>query len=313
MSEINARKPVKPDYKPKISTDFPFVSKYVDVLGSKMHFIDEGQGDPIVFLHGNPTSSYLWRNIIPYLKPQGRVIAVDLIGMGKSGKPDIDYQFEDHARYLEEFFEIMKLKNITLVIHDWGSVLGMHYASFHEDNVKGIAFMEAFVPPNVPFPSYEAMGRIAPVFKKMRDPETGPEMIINQNAFIERILPGSVMRDLTEEEHDYYRAPFTESKSRKPIYLFPNEVPIAGEPARTQQIIENYSNWMLETDMPFLHIYASPGSFNPPSVAQWLAENIKNIETSFIGGGLHYIQEDQPEAIGRAIADWHRRLSGGGQ
>ncbi len=308
MSEPTVTKPVKPSYDPVISADFPFESRFIDVFGSKMHFIDEGEGDTILFLHGNPTSSYLWRNIIPYLKPQGRVIAVDLIGLGKSDKPDIDYRFKDHSRYLEKFIELMGLKNITLVIHDWGSVLGLHYASRHENNVKGVAFMEAFVPPNVPFSSYESMGRIAPVFKKMRDPDVGPEMIMDCNVFIEGILPGSIMRELTEVEHDYYRAPFPDPKSRKPVYVFPNEIPIAREPEGTAKIIEDYSKWMLKTDMPFLHVYTSPGSFNPPSVAEWLAFHVKNMETSFVGGGLHYIQEDQPEAIGRAIADWRRRL-----
>lgn len=308
MSEPIAQKPVKPGYDPQISGAFPFESKFMDVLGSKMHFIDEGEGDPILFLHGNPTSSYLWRNIIPFLRPQGRVIAVDLIGLGKSDKPDIDYRFQDHSRYLEKFIELLGLKNITFVIHDWGSVLGLHYASRYEENVRGVAFMEAFVPPNVPFASYNSMGRIAPLFQKMRDPEVGPDMILEQNFFIERILPGSVIRNLSEAEHNYYRAPFVDVKSRKPTYVFPNEVPIAGEPADTHKVIVDYSKWMLETNIAFLHIYASPGSFNPPAVAEWLASHIKNIETSFVGGGLHYIQEDQPEAIGRAIADWHRRL-----
>ncbi len=298
----------KPKYEQEISALFPYESKFAKVLGAKMHYVEEGNGDPILLLHGNPTSSYLWRNIIPYLKSRGRVIAVDLIGMGKSDKPDIDYYFTDHTDYLEAFIEELGLKNVTLVIHDWGSALGMHYASRHEGNIKGVAFMEPIVPPAAPFPSYDAM-RIGAIFKVMRDPKTGPKMLMDENAFIERILPGGVMRDLTEEELDAYRAPFKSRESRKPIWRWPNEVPIGGEPVSTTQIVENYSRWMLGTDTPFLLLYVSPGSLLPLSSVDWLTENLNNIETVFVGGGLHYIQEDQPEFIGRAIADWLRRRS----
>lgn len=293
-----------------ISDAFPFASKYVDVLGSRMHYIDEGSGDPILFLHGNPTSMYLWRNVMPFLIGKGRVIAVDNIGFGQSDKPDIGYTYADHIRYIEGFIEALNLRNITLVIHDWGSALGLDYASRNAENVKGVAFMEAMVPPFVPVPSYEAMPPpMAEFFQTVRDPELGPELIIKQNFFIEGALPGSVIRRLSQATMDNYRAPFLDEATRKPILVWPNQIPIVGEPADVVQVVEAYSQWMLDTDMPFLHIYVSPGALNPPPVAEWLAENLNNIETIYVGQGIHFIQEDQPEAIGRAVADWYRRLN----
>lgn len=288
--------------------DFPYETRTIDVLDSTMAYVETGEGDPIVLLHGNPTWSYLWRNVIPYLEPHGRVIAVDLIGFGRSGQPDIDYTYADHRAYMDAFIEAMALEDITFVLHDWGSAIGLHHAARHPDNVAAVAFMEALVPPAYPIPSLEAMGDFGPVFRDLRTEGTGEKMVYDDHIFIEQILPGAVMRDLPPEVMDNYRAPFAgEDRTRKPILVFPRELPIGGEPADVVQELETYFAWMRETDTPFLHIYARPGALNPPSVADWLAENLKNIETAFVGEGLHYIQEDQPEAIGRALADWLRR------
>ncbi len=181
-----------------ISAAFPFESKYIDVLGSKMHYIDEGSGDPILFLHGNPTSSYLWRNIIPHVTSRGRCIAPDLIGQGKSDKPDIEYGFFDNVKYIEGFIEALGLQNITLVIHDWGSGLGLHYAMRNESNIKGIAMMEAIL---MSVPSWEAFPPdFEKMFKAFRTPDVGWDMLVNQNMFVEGVLPGAMVRDLTEEE-----------------------------------------------------------------------------------------------------------------
>ena len=293
-----------------ISAEFPFESRFVSVLDSRMHYVDEGEGDPILFLHGNPTSSYLWRNVIPHLQPQGRVIALDLIGMGRSDKPDIDYAYDDHLRYVEGFIEALELKNITLVIHDWGSALGFDYASRHEDNVVGIAFMEAIVPPFAPVPSYDAMGSMGGAFRAWRTPGTGEQMILEQNQFVEQVLPGAVARGLTEEEMAHYRAPYPDEASRKPTLVWPREVPIAGEPMRNVQMVQRYSAWMTGTEMPMIHLWAKPGALNPEPVAEWLVQNISHLESVFVGRGIHFIQEDQPEVIGRAIADWRRRNVG---
>ncbi|MCH8080663.1 MAG: haloalkane dehalogenase [Proteobacteria bacterium] len=299
--------PAKPQA-PEISADFPFKSHFVNVLGSQMHYVEEGEGDPILFIHGNPTSSYLWRNIIPFVSPHGRAIAIDLIGMGKSDKPDIDYIYADHIQYVEGFIEVLDLKNITLVIHDWGSALGFDYASRHPDNIKGIVFMESIVPPAFPA-SYEKMPPFfANFFQTLRDPEKGPEMVINQNTFVEDILPNMVTsRDLTEVEMNAYRAPYLEPESRKPLLVWPNQVPIDGEPADVVDVVNAYNEWLFSTDIPKLHIYASPGALNPPELVDFLKQHLKNYETAYIGLGTHFIQEDQPEAIGRAISDWYRR------
>ena len=291
-----------------ISGDFPFESNFVNVLGSSMHYIDEGAGDPILFLHGNPTSSYLWRNVIPFVIPRGRVIALDNIGFGKSGKPDIGYTFDDHVKYLEEFISALDLHNITLVIHDWGSI-GFEYARRNPGNIKALAFMEALVPPASPLPSFDVMPpQIREVFQALRDPTQGPEMVIRQNFFIEQMLPGSIVRTLSELEMDAYREPFLDPESRKPILVWPNEVPIGGVPERTTKAITEYGKWLNETELPKLLIYVSPGLIIPPQVAEILTQTMKNIETVYVGQGIHFIQEDHPEAIGRAIADWYRRL-----
>ena len=291
-----------------LSPEFPFESKFVEVLGSRMHYIDEGEGDPILFLHGNPTSSYLWRNVIPFVQPMGRVIAVDNIGFGRSDKPDLDYTFADHSRHIEGFVDALGLQNITLVLHDWGSVLGLDYARRNEDRVKAVAFMEALVPPAFPMQSYKDFGSYEETFRGFRDPVKGPEMIVEQNVFIEGLMPGAILRPLSEAEMTAYRAPFLEPASRKPILVWPNELPIEGEPQRNVEIITAIGEWLGASATPKLLQYASPGAIVTPETANWAAANYRNLETQFIGYGLHYVQEDNPEAIGRGIADWMRRL-----
>jgi haloalkane dehalogenase len=289
-----------------ISTDFPFESKYIEVEGSQIHYIEEGAGDPVLFLHGNPTSSYLWRNIIPHVSPAARCIAMDLIGMGKSDKPDIEYRFEDHARYVDGFISAMGLEGITLVIHDWGSALGIYYARRNEGNVKGIAFMEAIL---MPFPPLDPSTDMGKTFIAFRTPEVGWDMIVNQNFFVEQILPGMVMRGLTDEEMEAYRAPFTAPESRKPVWRWPNEIPIEGEPANVNEIIQSSNKWLIGTDLPKLLFYGTPGAILNENMVKWCVGNLKNLTTVDIGPGLHYIQEDNPHLIGEELAKWHEGLS----
>lgn len=295
---------------PVISADFPYESKWVEVEGTKMHYVETGEGDPVLFIHGNPTSSYLWRNILPHVAPQARAIAVDLVGFGKSGKPDIDYTFEDQYRHMNAFIEALGLTNLTLVVHDWGSAVGLHYAHMHEGNIKGLAFMESQLPPALPAASVEAMGTGGDM-SNIRDPEIAPKFLVEQNGFIEVIVPSLVVRELTKPEMDAYRAPFIEKASRKPILVLPLEIPIAGEPKFAWDAVGGYGQWLQETPIPKLHIYVSPGVINPPSLVAWLAARAPNYESVYVGQGLHYIQEDHPEAIGRALADWYRRIDRG--
>ena len=284
-----------------ISADFPYGSKYIDLYGSKIHYIDEGTGEPILFLHGNPTSSYLWRNIIPFLTSMARCIAPDLIGMGKSDKPDLEYRFFDHVKYAEGFIEKMGLENITLVIHDWGSALGLHYAMRHEDKIKGIAFMEAILMPL----SWETFPPdFKEVFQAIRTPEVGWDMIMNKNIFIEQILPGAVVRKLSEEEMNHYREPFKEPGSRKPTWRWPNEVPIDGVPPDVTAVVETYNQWLQQSDLPKLLFYATPGGIVPAPAVEWCKQRLKNLKTVDIGQGIHFLQEDNPHLIGSELAKW---------
>jgi len=288
-----------------ISSDFPFKSNYIDIHGSNIHYIDEGEGDPVLFLHGNPTSSYLWRNIIPHLTSSARCIAPDLIGMGKSDKPDIEYRFVDHSKYVEGFIDKMGLKNITLVIHDWGSALGFHYATRHENNIKGIAFMEAIIKPATweEFPKDFKMG-----FKLFRTPLIGWLMIAGMNIFVEQILPKAIVRSLTEKEKNYYREPFKRISYRTPLWRWPNEIPIDGHPADTSEIVQNYNKKLQESDLPKLLFYAHPGGLITSAMVEWCQQNLKNLRTIDIGEGIHYLQEDNPHLIGSELAAWYDSL-----
>jgi len=287
-----------------ISADFPFTSHYVDVNGSKIHYVDEGSGDPILFLHGQPTSSYLWRNIIPYAAKVGRAISMDLIGFGKSDKPDIEYRFFDHVRYVEGFIEALGLKNITLVIHDWGSALGFHYAMRNEDNIKGIAFMEALLSTW----RYEDMSEQNVQFFEMVRGENSRELLVDQNFFIEKVIPMAVVRDLSDEGMDDYREPFVDPASREPVWRWPQEVPIDGEPADVHAAVTEYAAKLEASDVPKLLLYAQPGMITLEPVVEWAKANLKNLTAVDIGPGAHYIQEDNPHAIGSELVKWYGSL-----
>ena len=290
----------------EISSAFPFESNFVEVAGSKIHYVAEGDGDPILFLHGQPTSSYLWRNIIPHLTGSGRCIAPDLIGFGKSDKPDIEYRFFDHAKYVEGFIAALNLKNITLVIHDWGSGLGLHYAMRNESNIKGVAMMEAII---APIPSWDDFPQdFQQMFRGFRTPEVGWDMLVNQNMFVEVVLPNSVVRGLTEEEMKAYREPFLDPASRKPVWRWPNELPIAGEPADVAEAVASYGAKLARSSLPKLLFYGTPGAIMPPPVVESCKANWSNLETVDIGPGIHFLQEDNPHLIGEKTAEWYARL-----
>jgi haloalkane dehalogenase len=288
----------------EISAAFPYPSHFVEVHGSNIHHVDEGSGEPILFLHGNPTSSYLWRNVIPHVRPLARCIAPDLIGMGKSDKPDIEYRFFDHVRYVEGFIARLGLRNLTLVGHDWGSALAFHYAMRHEENVKGLAFMEAIL---LPVPSWEASRpEFRALFQAFRTPEVGWDLIVNKNVFIEQVLPRATVRQLSEAEMDSYREPFREPGSRRPLWRWPNELPIAGEPPEVVAAVEAYNRWLQQSDLPKLLFYGTPGAFIQAPAVAWCQEHLKNLKTVDIGPGIHYLQEDNPHLIGSELANWYR-------
>jgi haloalkane dehalogenase len=275
-------------------------TKRVQVLGSEMSYIEAGEGPVVLFQHGNPTSSYLWRNVIPHVAPHARCIAPDLIGMGSSDKPDLSYRIEDHARYFEAFIEALDLDDVVFVLHDWGSALGLDWARRHQDRVRGLALMEFIWP----MPTWLDFHRdAADAFRGFRS-EHGRELLIDQNSFIEGILPGGVVRALTDEEMTVYREPFLDPASREPIYRFPNELPIAGAPSDVWAMVEAYHAWLLDTDIPKLFFWAEPGALISPERAAWLRDRLKACTSVPLGAGRHYVQEDHADLIGRQIAEW---------
>ncbi|PLX32995.1 MAG: haloalkane dehalogenase [Ignavibacteria bacterium] len=289
----------------EISSAFPFSSKYVEVDGQRMHYIDEGEGDPVLFLHGNPTSSYLWRNIIPHVAQHRRCIAPDLIGMGKSDKPKLAYRFADHYPFIEGFVRALDLKNLTLALHDWGSGLGFHYFATHTENVRGIAFMEALVRPASwsAFPKDFRMG-----FKLMRTPGLGWFMVSVMNVFVKKILPSATVRQLSSEERRIYAAPFPTVGSRKPVRQWPCEIPIDGEPGDMHRLISEYSKKLQESTVPKMLFYAHPGGIINAETVAWCKEVLPNLKAVDIGNGIHYLQEDNPHLIGRELATWIAEL-----
>lgn len=282
--------------------------KTVSVNGRTMAYVEMGAGDPVVFLHGNPTSSYLWRNIMPHVSDRARCIAPDLIGMGDSDKlPDSGpdrYTFVEHREYLDGFFEAMGLTaNVTLVIHDWGSALGFDWARRHADAVRGIAYMEALVRP-VEWSEWNEAAR--PVFEGFRSP-AGEGMVLEKNIFVERVLPGSVLRGLSDAEMAVYRRPFAEpGEDRRPTLTWPRQIPIGGEPTDVVAIAQDYADWLAETDIPKLFVNAEPGAILIGAQREF-CRGWKN-QTEVMVAGSHFIQEDSPREIGAALADWYGGL-----
>jgi haloalkane dehalogenase len=288
-----------------ISAADPYRRRRVRVLDSEMAYVDTGSGDPVVFLHGNPTSSYLWRNVIPHVESAARCLAPDLIGMGESGKASGgSYRFRDHARYLDAWFDALELTgNVTLVVHDWGSALGFDWAERHRSSVRGLVYMEALVQP-LTWAQWPERGR--QVFQALRSP-AGEEMVLEKNVFVERILPASVLRGLTDEEVTVYRRPYREpGESRRPTLTWPREIPIDGEPADVVATVARYARWLAESSVAKLFVNAEPGAILTGSQRE-LCRRWPNQDEITVDGS-HFVQEDAPEAIGRAIAAFLSRI-----
>ena len=289
----------------QVSAKNPYARHRINAGGVEMAYIDAGQGDPIVFLHGNPTSSYLWRNVIPRLEPSGRCLAPDLAGMGDSAKTaDGSYRFADHSRYLDRWFgAVIPEGQVTLVVHDWGSALGFHWARRHPDRIKGLAYMEAIVQP-LTWAGWPEQAR--QVFQGFRSP-AGEEMVLERNLFVERVLPGSVLRGLTEEEMAVYRRPYLEpGESRRPTLTWPREIPIEGQPADVAEIVADYGQWLSKSDVPKLFVNADPGAILTGPQREFCRSWPNQREVTV--RGRHFIQEDSPDEIGAAIAEWHSSL-----
>jgi haloalkane dehalogenase len=276
-------------------------SHYADVLGSKMHYIEDGSGDPILFLHGMPASSYSWRNLIPYLSTLGRCIAVDLIGMGQSDKPDLQYTIEDHIKYVEKFIETLKLKNVTLVMHGWGSIVGFHYAMNHEANCKGLAFYESYLRPfngdNVSLPYQEQIAFLD-------EQKDIAEMVLNTTYFVDNILPQSMMRPLTEEEMAHYRSPFLSKDAGKPLNQYLREMPRSHGKGPVDKLIAAYSTKLTKSQLPKLMLYSIPGFITTMATAIWAKDHLPNVELVDVGEELHFAQESNPYLMAETISVW---------
>ncbi len=290
----------------EISAAFPFESKYVDVFGSKMHYIEEGEGDPIVFLHGIPTSSYLWRNVIPHLSKSARCIAVDLIGMGKSEKPDLEYSIFEHIKYVEAFIESLKLKNVTLVLHAWGSVIGFDYAMRHQDNLKALAFMEAHVRAAIDWDMVSLP--VQELASVLDSKDNGYDVIMNSNYYVNKVMPSGVLRRLSEEEMEHYREPFATPGSCKPIWQYLQELPLGDDNNDVVKLIDNYSKALCASPVPKLMLYAVPGFITTIDTVKWARDHLSNLELVDIGDALHYAQESNPQRIGEELATWYESL-----
>ncbi len=282
-----------------IPSDDPYERRRIQVLDSEMASVDTGAGDPIVFLHGNPTSSYLWRHVIPHVAEQGRCLAPDLIGMGESGKaPGGSYRFVDHARYLDAWFDAVGVgRNVTLVLHDWGSALGFHWAARHPERVSALVYMEAIVRP-LRWPEWPENAR--GIFQAMRSP-AGESLILDKNVFVERILPASVIRPLGEAEMDVYRRPWLEpGESRRPMLTWPREIPVDGQPPDVVAVVEAYGRWLAASPVPKLFVNADPGSILVGAQREFCRTWPNQREVTV--AGRHFVQEDSPAEIGAAIA-----------
>ena len=280
----------------------------ISINNKNIAYAESGSGDPIIFLHGNPTSSYLWRNITPHLESQGRCICIDLIGMGDSDKldnPDENsYQFEEHYHYVNAAIEsLTNGENTTFVIHDWGSALGFNWCYHNPDSVKGIAYMEAIVKEM----TWEDWGDEAKgIFQGFRS-DAGESLVLEKNYFVERVLPGSIIRRLSDEEIEEYRRPFLNpGEDRRPTLSWPREIPIEGQPANVCKIVNQYAEWMQTNDIPKLFINAEPGAITTGRIRDF-CRSWKN-QTEVTVKGIHFIQEDSPDDIGKAISTWYKNI-----
>ena len=283
--------------------------KTVAVNGKTMSYVEMGEGEPIIFQHGNPPSSYLWRNIMPHLADQGRCIAIDLIGMGDSDKledsgPD-RYTLLEHRDYWEGALDALGVSNnVTLVIHDWGSALGFDWANRHRESVMGIAYMEGIVRP-VSWDDWPEAAR--GVFQGFRSP-AGEEMVLEKNVFVERVLPGSIIRDLTEDEMAVYRRPYTNpGEDRRPTLTWPRQIPIEDEPAEVRELVQSYADWLSQSEVQKLFINAEPGAILIGPQREFCRSWPNQKEVTVAGN--HFLQEDSPDEIGQAIAEWRKEIN----
>lgn len=281
-------------------------SKFIEIKGSKLHYLESGSGEPMLFLHGMPTWSYVWRNIIPQVDEVARCIAPDLIGMGLSDKPDIDYRIFDHIDYIEAFVEQLDLRDITLVLHGWGSVVGFEIARRHPDRIKAIAFYESHVRAVT---NWDMLALPVQQFAALlQRPGASYRAIVKQNYLIRKLLPSGVIRSLSDAEKAAYEEPFNTEESRKPLWQYVQDLPLGDGPADVVELINGYSNWLKQTDIPKLMMYAVPGFITTMDTVTWARDNFKNLSLVSLDDALHFAQETAPEQFSMTLKEWYLGL-----
>lgn len=298
---------MEPTKSNSISADFPYESKFASVLGSNIHYIDEGQGNPILFIHGMPTSNYLWRNIVPILSPYARCIAPDLIGMGKSDLPNIDYRVFDHIDYIEAFINELNLTDITFVLHGWGSVIGFELAMRYPERTKGIAFLESHVKPVVDWSMISLPVQELSVV--LSAPDGGYDVIMYSNYFVNKVLPSGVLRRLSDVEMQHYREPFNRIGGCKPLWQYIQDMPLGDGPKDVVDLITNYSKKLEVSTIPKLMMFGVPGYVTTIATVQWARDNLPNLTLVDVGDALHYAQETNPVRIGSELKNWFKRIT----
>ncbi len=289
-------------YQHQIKADYPFTSKFIEVHHAKMHYIEEGKGDPIVFIHGVPTWSYVWRNIIPIIARQRHCIAPDLIGMGKSDKPHIDYHLADHIDYFVGFMEKLQLNNVILVMHGWGSVIGLCYAMLHSSMIKGLVFMESYLRPLID--NQQISLAAMELANLAKDDKKAYDLIMRKNIFINKVLPGITLRKLSPLEMTYYAAPFQKPNSRKPLLQYLREQPFVNKTSAAIPVIRRYSEWLQNSSLQKLMFYGMPGLITTMDDVRWAEEHLPNLTLCDLGNGLHNLPECSPIAIANEINEW---------
>jgi haloalkane dehalogenase len=280
------------------------VARDVRVLDSSIHHVESGTGDPIVFVHGNPTSSFLWRKVFARLEGQGRLLAVDLIGFGGSGKPDIAYDLDDHQRYLDAWFDVLDLTDVTLVLQDYGAAFGVAWARRNPGRVRSVVLME---PVLWPIDSADMPDAFIDVRKTVLVPGEGERFVLEENRFVAELFPATFLQPLPDEDLQEYLAPFPTPESRRPVIVFPRSLPVDGRPQATIDLLERNAQWLRESETPKLLLTFEPGFLLTKPILDWARETIRNLEVQPAGAGLHFVQEEQPEAIAEAVRAWLAR------
>ena len=298
-------------FEPRPSAEQPYPKKAVEADGAKIAYIETGdlEGDPVLFLHGIPTSSYLWRNVLPGLaQPGRRLIAIDLVGFGDSeGK---GYGVLEQSGHLAAFVDALGLDGVTLVTHDWGAGIGLIYAAENAGEVKAFAALEGALPPVYPRPDLASFGAAAPLFARMRSPQTRERAVLDDNVWIETIVPNSVAQTIQPGVYEAYRAPFPTPESRRPILDMTMSLPIGGAPAEVTRAYTAAADWWRTTEIPKLVLYAIPGRLQPKRLAEWAEQNLKNVTTAYVGPGVHFVQEDSPRGVARELDAWLEAIEG---